>query len=117
MKELDVLVDEFASCVIAQWEAIEAGNARKAETFARRYLAAWETLRAQGNSGRDALMVLLEHDVPLVRVAAAAFLLRYATTRARAVLEIEARGTDMLGFRAQQALARWDEGTWALDDP
>lgn len=50
-----------------------------------------------------------------VRVMAAAHLLRYRTAEARAVLEEAAKGTGLVPFGAQQALKRWEEGTWALD--
>jgi hypothetical protein len=50
-----------------------------------------------------------------VRVTAAAFLLRYRTAEAKAVLEEAAKGEEMVPFEAQQALLRWEEGTWALD--
>jgi len=50
-----------------------------------------------------------------VRVSAAAFLLRHRTEESKAVLEEAARGTGMVPFEAQQALKRWEEGTWALD--
>jgi len=46
---------------------------------------------------------------------AAAHLLRYRTDEAKAVLHEAAGGEGMIPFCAQQALKRWEEGTWALD--
>lgn|GEM_PF-3435773 len=46
---------------------------------------------------------------------AAAHLLRYRTDEAKAVLEEAAKGQGLIPFGAQQALKRWEEGTWALD--
>jgi len=46
---------------------------------------------------------------------AAAYLLRYKTDQARAVLETEAKGKGFVALGAAQALQRWNEGAWALD--
>jgi hypothetical protein len=72
-------------------------------------------LRSRGDAGQDALAVLFRHPSMDVRTAAAAFLLRYRTTEAKAVLEEAARGKGLIPFEASEALKRWEEGTWALD--
>ncbi|HYO52740.1 MAG TPA: DUF2019 domain-containing protein [Archangium sp.] len=72
-------------------------------------------LRAHGDAGRDALAVLLTHPSMDVRTAAAAFLLRYRTAEAKAVLEEAAKGQGLIPFGASEALKRWEEGTWELD--
>ena len=50
-----------------------------------------------------------------VRTTAAAFLLRYRTAEAKAILEEASKGEGLVAFASSQALKRWDEGTWALD--
>jgi hypothetical protein len=50
-----------------------------------------------------------------VRVTAAACLLLHRTEEAKAALEEAAKGKGLVPFEAQQALKRWEEGTWALD--
>jgi hypothetical protein len=77
--------------------------------------AAFDELVQHGDVGREALASLLSHENPDVRVAAAAFLLRYCHDRAEAVLLAESRGKGLLAFKASQALERWKEGTWELD--
>ncbi len=113
--KLEELVEQFALNVAAQTEAIWRGDAKTGNKHARKYGAAVDKLLAHGNTGRDALLVLLKHERMDVRVMAAAHLLRYRTADARAVLEEAARGEGMIPFCAQQALKRWEEGTWALD--
>jgi len=113
--KLEELLERFALNVAAQTEAIWRGDAKTGNKHARKYGAAVDKLLAHGDAGRDALLVLLEHEHMDVRVMAAAHLLRYRTTEARAVLEEAARGEGMIPFCAQQALKRWEEGTWALD--
>ena len=78
-------------------------------------VAAFKKLRAIGDPGRDALAILLSHERPDVRVAAAAYLLRHRTEEALAVLEEAAQGKGLVAFEATQAIMRWHEGDWALD--
>jgi hypothetical protein len=113
--ELEKLVEEFARHVEAGTDAVWRGDSKAGSTHAGRYIAAFKKLRAQGDAGRDALAVLLQHPRMDVRVTAAACLLRYRTRDAKAVLEEAARGEGMVSFEAQQALQRWEDGTWALD--
>ncbi|AFE05626.1 hypothetical protein COCOR_04094 [Corallococcus coralloides DSM 2259] len=112
---LEDLVEQFAQNVVAQNEAIFRGDAKTGNKHARKYGAAVDRLFAHGNAGRDALTVLLKHERMDVRVMAAAHLLRYRTVEAKAVLEEAAKGQGLVPFGAQQALKRWEEGTWALD--
>jgi hypothetical protein len=73
-------------------------------------------LRARGNSGRDGLATLFKHSRMDVRVTAAAFLLRYKTAEAMAVLEEAATKEGLAAFEAQECLKRWREGgVWQLD--
>jgi len=113
--KLEKLVEQFALNVAAQTEAIFRGDAKTGNKHARKYGAAVDQLLAHGNAGRDALLVLLQHERMDVRVMAAAHLLRYRTAEAKAVLEEAAKGTGLVPFEAEQALKRWEEGTWALD--
>jgi hypothetical protein len=113
--KFEELVEQFALNVAAQTEAIWRGDAKTGNKHARKYGAAVDKLLAHGDAGRDALLVLLEHDRMDVRVMAAAHLLRYRTAKAKAVLEEAAKGEGLVSFKAGQALKRWEEGTWAHD--
>ena len=110
------LVKEFSENVAAQTDAIWAGDARTGNKHAKRYIRAFERLRAIGDEGREALVPLMskEHR-PDVRTTAAAFLLRYRHDEARKVLQEIARGTGLVPFEAGEILKRWDEGVWQLD--
>jgi hypothetical protein len=110
------LVSSFAENVISQTDAIATGDHKAGNQYAREYIAAFEALRAAGDVGRDALVPLLTHRRADVRVAAAAFLLRHRTNEAQAVLKTAAAQEKGLPrFEAEQALKRWEEGTWQLD--
>lgn len=114
---LEELVDEFATNVAAQKDAIFADkpDAKKANKHAKRYMDAFDELRARGNAGRDALTVLLSHPRMDVKVAAAGCLLKHRTTEARAILERAAAGQGLTAMEAQMTLKHWDEGTWNRD--
>ncbi len=109
------LVEQFAQNVAAQTDAIQRGNARTGNKHAKQYTAALQELRARGNAGRDALAVLLKHPRTDVRAMAAAFLLRYRTAEARAVLEEAAKEGGIAAIGAIMTLKRWDDGSWAFD--
>lgn len=113
--ELDKIVAEFAEHTIAQTDAIFRGDAKTGNKHARKRIAAFKKLRAQGDAGRDALLVLFTHPRMDVRVKAAAYLLRHRTKEAKAVLREVAKGEGLAAFGASEALKRWQEGTWQLD--
>jgi hypothetical protein len=109
------LVAEFADAVSRQTDCIRAGDARTGNANAKRYIAAFNELRAIGDAGRDALSSLFEHERSDVRVMAAAFLLRHKTPESLAILRAEAESTGISAFGASQAIDRWNEGDWNLD--
>ena len=115
MTDYSDIVEAFAKNIIAQSNALESGSVGKANSFAKRYLSAFNRLRQHGDEGRQALMPLLKHERADVRAMTAAFLLRHCEAAARTVLEAEAGGDGAVAFGARQALLRWEEGTWALD--
>lgn len=115
MTEIEELVAEFAENVAAQTDSIWRGDAKTGNKHAKRYIAAFDKLIAQGDAGRDALTVLFTHPRMDVRVSAAAYLLRYRTAEARAILEEAAKGEGMVPFEASLVLKNWENGSWALD--
>lgn len=117
MTTLERIVHDFSESTAAQTDAILKGDAKTGNQNAKRRLRAFRALRSLGDEGRNALLVLLDHARPDVRGMAAAYLLRFRTAEARAVLEGLASGKGLAAFGASETLKRWDEGTWALDPP
>ena len=115
MSPLTELVTEFELNVRAQADAIARGDSKSGNKYAKKYIEAFEELRRHGDAGRAALLPLLSHYRSEVRVMSAAYLLRYRTEDAKAVLEREASGKGLTAFAAGQALRRWEEGSWSLD--
>jgi hypothetical protein len=113
--QLEELVEEFASHVAAQTDAIRRGDAKEGNKHAKKYTAALHELRSRGDAGREALSTLLKHPRTDVRAMAAAFLLRYRTAEAKAALEAAIQEGGISAIGATLTLKRWEEGTWALD--
>ena len=113
-KEIAGLVSEFRESLIRQtdtiWNEGGSGNA-----FARKSIRAFEKLREHGNAGRDAFAILMTDLRPDVRVAAAAYMLRYRHDEAMEVLRQAAGRESMVGFSEGEAIKRWNEGVWSLD--
>ncbi|NNB98763.1 DUF2019 domain-containing protein [Corallococcus exiguus] len=112
---LEELVEQFAKHVAAQTDAIHRGDARTGNKHAKKYNAAIDQLLAHGDAGRDALLVLFKHERTDVRATSAAFLLRYRTAEAKAVLEVASKEGGIGAIDAIMALKHWNEGTWSLD--
>ena|ERR1043165_8706315 len=109
------LVRQFAEAVVSQDTCLERGDAATGNRHARRQFDAFRKLRAMGDNGREALAELFRDPRPNVRTSAAAFLLRYKTADALAVLREASKGTGLIAFEASEAIKRWEEGTWQLD--
>lgn len=117
MTSIENLVQAFSENVAAQTDAIRAGDPKTGNKHAKKYIQAFERLRALGDEGREGLVPLLTTGRDDVRAMTAAFLLRHKHNSARRVLEELANGTGFVAFSAGETLKRWDEGTWALDPP
>lgn len=113
--DLESVVEEFARNVAAQTDAIMRGDRRGGNKDAKRYIAAYKTLRDHGEDGRDALARLLTHPRMDVRVYAATCLLTDRPEQALPVLREAANGKGLIPFEASQVLKYWEEGTWSLD--
>ena len=112
---LTELVEQFAQHAAAQTDAIWNGDSKLGNKHARKYIAAFDKLRAHGDAGRDALASLLTHPRLDVRVKAAAYLLRHRTIEAKRVLEDASKREGMIPFIASEVLKNWENGTWNLD--
>lgn len=105
----------FVDSVVKQTQAVWSGDPRKKNREARRCWRSFLQIREFGDAGRDALAELFTHERADVRVTAAAFLLRHKTTEALKLLHEEAQESTLVGLEAEQAIARWRDGTWQLD--
>ena len=115
MTRIEKLVREFGENVAAQTDAVRRGDSKTGNKHAKRYIRAFEALRALGDEGRDALVPLMSEGRDDVRAMAATFLLRHRHDEARRILRELARGEGFVALSAAETLKRWDEKTWQLD--
>lgn len=112
----EILVQKFSEAAIKHHQATIAGNYKVTNREAKKISQAAHQLKNMGDEGYQALMPLLKNDNKVIASSAAAFLLKYATKEAQDVLKNIAQNSGLIGFEAKQALDRWQEGDWHLDE-
>jgi hypothetical protein len=114
-RDAPALVDDFAAAVMGQTDVMlhdpKAGN-----KCARKYINCARKLRSLGDVGQAELSKLFRHPRPDVQVAAAAYLLDSKTEEAMTILTRIAKGEGLIAFEAREAMKRWEEGNWHLDE-
>lgn len=114
-EKLSLMVRRFAVAAQAHQTALEELDEGRANAHARVISGLYAAIIREGDAGREALLVLLDHESPVVSGMAAVFSLRYNPPRSLVVLRRLAGQGGLLGFRASVALERWENGEW--DDP
>lgn len=104
------LVQTFCAAVVAQDDFSARGQVRKGNRYADVYKrAAWELKQLPG--GREALERLMEDQLPMVRVVAAANLVRSIDDPAAQVLAAALSEGGLPGLVAGVVLLQLDDGT------
>jgi len=107
---LERLVEQFAEAAIKRDEATISGPGRAARKYAKKVVTLRKEIWEFGDQGKEALSRLLDHPDPSARTAAAAYLLKFKTDKALAVLREAAKHQGLVAFAAQECLKRWEEG-------
>jgi len=110
--KLTRLLQRFATTATAHFQALEELDEERANTCARMIAGLHRSIIESGESGRQALLELVDDKDPVVAGMAAVYSLRYDSKRCLATLRRVAMVPGMLGFRAQVALERWESGEW-----
>lgn len=113
--KLSLLLRRFAVAVQAHQAALEEMDEDRANAHARVISGLYAAIIREGDTGREALLVLLDHESQVVAGMAAVFSLRYNPLRSLAVLHRLADQGGLLGFRASVAIERWESGD--TDEP
>lgn len=115
-EEVEKLINKIAEYEINRNFALwHEEDVKKANKYDRKIDKAFDKIREYGDSAREKMTRLFEHENDSVKILAAASLLRYDTERAMAVLKKIAAKDNFNGFVAAQAIKRWEEGDWHLD--
>jgi hypothetical protein len=115
-KQTDRLITDFVEATKKHYEATMAGNWRETNKQAKRIRKAFQGIKSAGENARQALLAQTENQDLAVASMAAAYSLKYSTKQAQTILQHIAEEPGIIGFGAQQALQRWEEGDWHLDE-
>jgi hypothetical protein len=109
------LASRFARAAASYHEHNDQGDWRGANREAAKAARAFRQLIKHEIPGREALLALLLSDDTSVALMAAAFSLKYNPERSLAALEALSHHPGLIGFEADQAIQRWNEGSWHLE--
>ncbi len=114
-QEVDKVVSAFAEAAKLHYQAILAGNYKVTNKHAKAIEKAFRKIAAMGPEARQALLDKVDDGDSAVAVMAATFSLKFDTERALNALRRISSDPGLMGLRAQQAIQRWEEGTWQLE--
>jgi hypothetical protein len=110
--KLTRLLHRFATTSTLHYQALEAMNEERANAHAQMIAGLYRSIIGTGESGRPALLELVDHEDPVVAGMAAVYSIRYDSKRSLATLGRVALMPGLLGFRARTAIDRWESGEW-----
>jgi hypothetical protein len=110
--KLTRLLHRFTTASMAHHEALEEMIEERANAHARMIAGLYRSINATGESGRQALLALVDDNDPVVAGMAAVYSIRYDSRRCLSALARVAQEPGLLGFRARMAIERWESGEW-----
>ncbi len=111
-EKLTRLLQRFAATATAHFQAMEEMNEERANTCARMIAGLHRSIIDTGESGKQALLDLVDDKDPVVSGMAAVYSINYDSKRCLSTLRRVALEPGLLGFRAQIAIERWENGEW-----
>ncbi len=115
-KKIDELINKFSLAARRHYEASLVGDWNTANQNAVVIRHIVKKLNSFGEEGRKALLDQTENQEPSVSAMAAVYSLKYDPEKSVNVLTEIAKEPGLIGFEAIQALQRWKEGEWKLDE-
>lgn len=110
--KLTRLLRRFAVAAVAHHEALEAMDEERANAHAHVISGLHRSIIGEGETGREALLEMVDDPNPVVAGMAAVYSIRYNSLRCLAVLGRIALEPGLLGLRAGFAVERWESGEW-----
>jgi hypothetical protein len=109
--DVDGIVDAYAAAAAHHYGATQHGDAHGAKIAFDAVSAVYRELRARGLEAQRALLPLLKHENPAVRLAAGAHALEFAPGEGEAALaELAAQDETSVAFDAEMTLEVWRDG-------
>lgn len=112
----DKLIEHFVQAAITYHNATMSGKSKIVNRQAKRLHQIFLEIIEIGEDARSALLSLTDHKDDSVALMAATYSLKYDTLKAKSALSRLAKENHgIIGFGAEQALMRWEEGAWQLE--
>jgi len=111
IEKIKGLIKEFSEGVVKHREQMFSDHV-VANRFYEKYLSALKDLTSYGAPGLSALAELLDNPRPIIRVAAATYLISVYPEKAKKVLQAEVNQDSRFSAEALVALKRWERGTY-----
>ena len=109
--DVDRIVDVYAAAAAHHHGATQHGDGQGAKLAFDTVSAAYRELRARGIEAQRALLPLLQHENPAVRLAAGAHALEFAPEEGEpALAELAVEDETSLAFDAEMTLEVWRDG-------
>ena len=109
--DVDGIVEVYAAAAAHHYGATQHGDAHGAKLAFDTVAAAYRELRVRGPEAQRALLPLLRHENPAVRLAAGAHALEFAPEEGEpALTELAAEDETSVAFDAEMTLEVWRAG-------
>jgi hypothetical protein len=108
------LVESFINAAIKH-QVLSLKDWKTANREAKELQRIFLELKSIGRPGREALLALVKSEKPSVALMASVYSLKYDTKKSMKTLKSLAKEADFIGFQAEQAIKRWEEGTWNIE--
>jgi hypothetical protein len=109
--DVDGIVEIYAAAAAHHFGATHHGDSHGAKLAFDTVAAAYRELRARGIDAQRALLPLLNHENPAVRLAAGAHALEFAPEAGEpALTELAAEDETSVAFDAEMTLEVWRDG-------
>jgi hypothetical protein len=115
LHSIDSIIVAFVEASKSHYDATMAGDHEAANKQAKELHNLFQKITSLGTDARKALLAKTEDDDMAVVAMTAVYSLKYDTERSLAALKRIADDPSLIGFEAQQAIKRWEEGSWQLE--
>jgi hypothetical protein len=105
------LLSRFSKAAIRHHE-YSLSNSAAANRAAREMATIYSELSKLGSQAREKLLELVEDDDPRISINAACYSLKFNPEKSLAALRKLKTQPGIIGFEAEQAIMRWEEGNW-----
>lgn len=108
---LELLLRRFACAAKSHHSALEEMNAERSAAQTRILTGLYRSITSC-ESGADRLTALIDCDDPIIAGMAAVYSIQRETTRCLQTLKKISLEPGLIGFRAAEAVNRWESGEW-----